>query len=186
MENKEKQTDETLQQTADIPDSSESAQQPDGRDLQEQLEQSRLQLEAAQKEKDEAKELLQRTLAEYDNFRKRSAKEKAESFSNGCISAVNRILPVIDTLEMALGAPCSDENYKKGIEMTLAAAQNALKNLGVEVIEAMGKPFDPTVHNAVMQESVEGTEAGIVTKELQKGYRLADKVIRHSTVAVSC
>ena len=102
------------------------------------------------------------------------------------MTAVTGILPVIDTLEMALSAPTSDENFKKGIEMTLTTAHSALKNLGVEEIEALGKAFDPTVHNAVMQEEVRDTEPGIVTKLLQKGYRTGDRVIRPATVVVSC
>ena len=142
--------------------------------------------EAARKLADETKEAHIRTLAEYDNYRKRTAKEKTDSYNNGLVSAITGILPVIDTLEMALSAPTSDENFKKGIEMTLTTAQNALKNLGVEEIEAEGRPFDPTVHNAVMQQQVEGTERGIVVKRLQKGYKTGDRVIRPATVIVSC
>ena len=142
--------------------------------------------EDAQKLAEETKEAHIRTLAEYDNFRKRTAKEKTDSYNNGLSTAVTGILPVIDTLEMALSAPTSDENFKKGIEMTLMTAHSALKNLGVEEIEALDMPFDPTVHNAVMQEEVRDTEPGIVTKLLQKGYRMGDKIIRPATVVVSC
>lgn len=154
--------------------------------LENQLTDSEKSLENVRKELDINKEVYQRTLAEYDNYRKRTSKEKAESYSSGKINAVEALLPVIDTLEMALNAPCKDDAYKKGIEMTMNSAINALKSLGVEVIDALDKPFDPNLHAAVMQESVEGKEAGIITKQLQKGYKLGDKVIRHATVAVSC
>ena len=154
--------------------------------LSNRLTETTKKLEAAAKLAEDTKEAHIRTLAEYDNYRKRTAKEKTDSYNNGLTTRVMNILPVIDTLEMALSAPTSDENFKKGIEMTLTAAQNALKNLGVEEIEAVDKPFDPNLHNAVMQETVEGTEPGIVTKRLQKGYKIGDKVIRPATVVVSC
>jgi molecular chaperone GrpE len=154
--------------------------------LQNQLIDTQSKLEKAVKDLDDTKNVFQRTLAEYDNFRKRTAKEKAETFNNGVISAVNAIIPVIDSLEMARNAPTEDENYKKGIEMTLTSAQNALKKLGVEEIEALDKPFDPNIHSAVMQSEKEGVEPGIVIRQFQKGYRMGDRVIRPATVTVSC
>lgn len=154
--------------------------------LESMLIESEKKAEELQKQLDETKDSRLRTLAEYDNFRKRTAKEKAETFNNGMISAITGIIPIIDTLEMALSAPCSDENFKKGVEMTLSMAKTQLNSLGVTEIEALDKPFDPNLHAAVMQESIEGVEAGMVTKLLQKGYKLGDKVIRHATVAVSC
>ena len=155
-------------------------------DLESRLIDSEKKLEKASKELDDTKNILQRTLAEYDNYRKRTTKEKAETYSNGKTDAVMTLIPVLDTMEMALAAPCSDENYKKGIELTYTTAVDALKKLGVEAIDAVGKEFDPNFHNAVMQEEVEGTEAGIVTKQFQKGYKMGEKVIRPSTVVVSC
>ena len=154
--------------------------------LSNRLTETTKKLEAAQKLAEDTKEAHIRTLAEYDNYRKRTAKEKTDSYNNGLTAAVMNILPVVDTLEMALSAPTTDENFKKGIEMTLTAAQNALKNLGVEEVEAEGKPFDPNLHNAVMQQQAEETEAGIVLKRLQKGYKIGDRVIRPATVIVSC
>ena len=142
-------------------------------------------LEESQKELDSTKDTLQRTLAEYDNYRKRTAKEKTENFTLGKIQAVTSLLPVLDTLEYALNAPCQDESYKKGIEMVMTQAINAFGNMGVEHIEAVGKEFDPNFHAAVMQEASEEFESGFVVKELQKGYKMGDKVIRPSTVAVA-
>ncbi len=155
-------------------------------ELQERYEESKLKLEETEKELENTKNAFQRTLAEYDNYRKRTAKEKAETYNNGMTNAITNILPVLDTLEMALNAPCTDENYKKGIELTLTTAKNALENMGVTEIDALNREFDPNLHNAVMQETVDGVEAGICTKQFQKGYKIGDKVIRFATVAVSC
>ena len=142
-------------------------------------------LETAQSELASTKDAFQRTLAEYDNYRKRTAKEKTENFALGKMQAVTTLLPVLDTLEFALNAPCQDESYKKGIEMVMNQAMNAFNAMGVEKIEAVGKEFDPNFHAAVMQEESEEFESGFVTKELQKGYKMGDKVIRPSTVAVA-
>ena len=142
-------------------------------------------LETAQSELASTKDAFQRTLAEYDNYRKRTAKEKTENFALGKIQAVTALLPVLDTLEFALNAPCQDESYKKGIEMVMNQAMNAFNAMGVEKIEAVGKEFDPNFHAAVMQEESEEFESGFVTKELQKGYKMGDKVIRPSTVVVA-
>lgn len=142
-------------------------------------------LETAQNELASTKDAFQRTLAEYDNYRKRTAKEKTENFALGKMQAVTTLLPVLDTLEFALNAPCQDESYKKGIEMVMNQAMNAFNAMGVEKIEAVGKEFDPNFHAAVMQEESDEFESGFVTKELQKGYKMGDKVIRPSTVAVA-
>lgn len=143
-------------------------------------------LQAAEKELAAAKDTLMRTAAEYDNYRKRTAKEKDAAFNNGVSFAVSGLLPVVDTLEMAAAAPCTDEGFKKGVTMTLAKCAEALKQLGVEEIEAAGAPFDPQLHNAVMQEEATGDCAsGTVTRVLQKGYRLGGKVVRHAAVAVA-
>ena len=142
-------------------------------------------LEEVQKELDSTKNAFQRTLAEYDNYRKITAKEKTENFALGKMQAVTALLPVLDTLEFARNAPCQDESYKKGIEMVMNQAMNAFNGMGVEKIEAVGKEFDPNFHAAVMQEESDEFESGFVTKELQKGYKMGDKVIRPSTVVVA-
>ena len=130
------------------------------------------------------KNVYQRTLAEYDNYRKRTTKEKAENYNSGLTAAVNAILPIVDTLEMALAAPTEDENFKKGIEMTMTKAVEALKSLGVAEIDALNKPFDPNFHSRVMQEETEGVEPNVVVKVFQKGYTLNNKVIRLSLIHI--
>ena len=104
-----------------------------------------------------------RTAAEYDNYRKRTAREKDATFNNGVTFAVTQLLPVVDTLEMAAAAPTEDENYKKGVEMTLTKCVEAFGKLGIQEIEALGKPFDPNFMNAVQQiPAPDGQESGTV------------------------
>lgn len=143
-------------------------------------------LDAAEKAATEAKEQLLRTAAEYDNFRKRSAREAEQKFNDGVSFAVNQILPILDTLEMAANAPTADEAYKKGVVMTLDKAAQALAKMNITEIEAMGLPFDPNVMNAVSQmPAPEGIEAGCVMTVYQKGYRIGDRIVRHATVVVA-
>lgn len=131
------------------------------------------------------KDLFLRTAAEYDNYRRRTAKEQEAAFGNGVMHAAKSILPLIDTLEMAAMAPTADENYKKGVTMTLEKAYAALKELGLEEIPAQDRPFDPQLHEAMMQQPVEGVEAGTVIQVFQKGYTLNGRVVRHACVIVS-
>ena len=133
----------------------------------------------------ECQDRLLRTAAEYENFRKRSQKDYESSFGSGLSHAILALLPVLDTLEAAAGTDTSDEEYKKGILMTLTTAQEAFSKMGVKEIDALGKPFDPALHNAVMQEEAEGAESGAVTRVMQKGYTQNDKVIRYAMVAVA-
>ena len=127
-----------------------------------------------------------RTAAEYENFRKRSAREHDAAFDNGVSFAVNTLLPVLDTLEIAADAPTADESYKKGVTMTLDKCREAFGKMGVSEIEAQGKPFDPELHAAVLQQpSTDDMPSGTVTQVMQKGYLLHDKVIRHAAVAVA-
>lgn len=143
-------------------------------------------LEQAEKKLGDAKDTLLRTAAEYDNFRKRSAKEHDAAFDNGVGFAVNTLLPVLDTLELAAAAETEDESYKKGVTMTLDKCREAFGKMGVSEIEAQGKPFDPALHAAVMQQpAADDTPSGTVTQVLQKGYLLHDKVVRHAAVAVA-
>ena len=142
-------------------------------------------LEAAKAEAAKTKDLFLRTAAEYDNYRKRTTKEREAAFGNGVAHAVEKLLPVIDTLEMAAAAATADENYKKGVAMTLTKAYAVLRDMGVEEIPAQDQPFDPNVHSAMMQQPTEGVEPGTVVQVFQKGYTLNGRVIRHAMVVVS-
>lgn len=151
-----------------------------------ELEALRAKLDTAEKKAVETKDQLLRTAAEYDNYRKRSAREADQKFNDGVSYAVTQIIPILDTLEMAAKAPCEDEAFKKGVLMTLDKAAKALDTLQIAEIEADGKPFDPNTMNAVSQlPAPEGTESGTVLTVYQKGYRIGEKIIRHATVVVA-
>ena len=151
-----------------------------------ELEAVKAKLEAAQQEAGQTKDKLLRMAAEYDNYRKRTAREADQKFNDGVSFAVNQIIPILDTLEMAANAPTTDENYKKGVTMTLDKAAKALDTLHVEEIEALGKPFDPNFMNAVQQiPAPDRQESGTVITVYQKGYKLGDKIVRHATVVVA-
>jgi len=128
------------------------------------------------------KDQLLRQMAEYDNYRKRTAKEKLEQEPEIKAKVISAILPVMDSVERALKAECSDENYKKGVEMIYASFTDALKNLGVEEITA--EDFDPQLHQAVQHVEKEGMESGKVAEVFQKGYKIGGKVIRFAMVSI--
>ena len=126
-----------------------------------------------------------RILAEYDNFRKRSARERDNIYADVKADTLLKLLPVYDNLERALQHETVDEAYRKGVEMTLNQFLEALKALGVTPIEAVGQTFDPAVHNAVMHlEDPDKGEQEIV-QEFQKGFKMGDRVIRFSMVQVA-
>lgn len=151
-----------------------------------ELDAIKAQLDAAEQNAAKAKDQLLRMAAEYDNYRKRSAREADQKFGDGVSFAVNQILPILDTLEMAANAPTTDENYKKGVTMTLDKAAKALGALNIQEIPALGQPFDPNFMNAVQQvPAEEGQESGTVVTVYQKGYKMGDKIVRHATVVVA-
>jgi molecular chaperone GrpE len=131
------------------------------------------------------KEKYLRLLAEYDNFRKRSQKERENIYADVRCDTVSRFLPVYDNLSRALNHETADDAYKKGIEMTLNQMCEVFHKLGVTEIEAEGQPFDPTFHNAVMHIEDESIGEGIIVEEFQKGFKMGDKVIRFSMVKVA-
>ena len=142
-------------------------------------------LDAAEKNAAQAKDQLLRMAAEYENYRKRSTREADQKFNDGVSFAVNQIIPILDTLEMAANAPTTDENYKKGVELTFAQIQKAFEKLGVTEIAALGETFDPNLHNAIKQVDDSEYESDKVCEVFQKGYLLGDRLIRPAMVAVS-
>lgn len=137
--------------------------------------------EAAAKDKDK----YLRLLAEYDNFRKRSIQEKDAASANATAKAALEVISVIDNFERAMDAECSDENYKKGVEMIYNQFTDVIKKLGVEEIDALGQEFDPNLHNAVNHVEDENFGENTVCQVYQKGYKLGDKVIRCAMVVVA-
>ena len=126
-----------------------------------------------------------RLAAEYDNFRKRSSKEREMIYTDARIDAISKLLPVYDNLERALKMECSDESYYKGVEMIMTQLTEALLSMGVQEIPAVGEPFDPNRHNAVMKKEDPELGENIVAEEYQKGFVIGDRVIRFSTVVVA-
>ena len=137
---------------------------------------------------EELEDKVKRQLAEFDNFRKRTEKEKTESFDAGARSVLEKILPVVDNFERGLATIAQDDNassHAEGMNMIYKQLVTELEKMDVKPIEALGKEFDPNFHNAIMQEASEEYESGVVCKELLKGYTYKETVIRHSMVAVA-
>ncbi len=130
---------------------------------------------------------VKRQMAEFDNFRKRTSKEKEQMFSMGERSVIEKMLPVVDNFERGLAAVPEAEKgsaIASGMEIIYKQMMKQLEDLGVKPIEAVGKEFDPNFHNAVMQVESDELESGVVAQEFQKGYTYHDTVIRHSMVGV--
>ena len=125
-----------------------------------------------------------RLLAEYDNYRKRSAKERESIYTDVRADTVTKFLPVYDNLARALEQATSDEAYRKGVEMIMSQLKDILSRMGVTEIESVGQKFDPSLHNAVMHEHDETKGEGEIVQELQKGFKMGDKVIRFAMVKV--
>lgn len=142
----------------------------------------------ALKEKiDELEDRVKRQMAEFDNFRKRSEREKAAMFETGAKSVIEKILPVVDNFERGLAAIPEEEQgspFAEGMEMIYKQLISELEKMEVKPIPAVGEEFNPDYHNAVMQVESDEYESGVIAQELQKGYTYRDSVVRHSMVAV--
>ena len=126
-----------------------------------------------------------RLAADYDNFRKRTVKEKEQSYSNGKADAVEKLLPVYDNLERALNQSTEDEAYKKGVEMTMTQLVGIFTGLGVEIYGNAGDTFDPNIHNAVMHTEDDSVPENTITQVFQKGIRMGEKIVRFAMVQVA-
>lgn len=129
------------------------------------------------------KDQLMRNMAEYDNYRKRTAKEKTEMMPDITARVVGEFLPVLDNLERALAADCSDESYKKGVQMIYDSFNETLEKLGVEKVPT--EEFDPSMHQAVQQVQSDDHESGKIVTVFQNGYRIGSKVLRFAMVSVA-
>ena len=126
-----------------------------------------------------------RLAAEFDNFRKRTVKEKEASYGNGKADAVAKMLPVYDNLERALQQPTEDAAYKKGVEMTMTELTKILTALGVEIFGQVGDPFNPELHNAIMHNEDDSLGENTISMVFQKGAKIGDKVVRFAMVQVA-
>lgn len=142
-------------------------------------------LEKAQKALAAEHDKYLRLAAEYDNFRKRSIKEKDARYADAKADTVGKFLPVYDNLERALANETSDEAYKKGVELIMTELKKIMTGLGVEEFGEKGDAFDPNAHNAVMHIENEELGENVIAQVFQKGFRIGDKVIRHAVVQVA-
>lgn len=126
-----------------------------------------------------------RLAAEFDNFRKRTAKEKESSYQNGKADAVEKLLPVYDNLQRALNQETQDAAYKKGVELTMTELLKILSSLGVEVFGQVGDTFDPNVHNAIMHTDDETFPENTITQVFQQGFKIGEKIVRFAMVQVA-
>ena len=165
-----------------------SADQPEPEVLEAEEGPASEELKALKDENEKLKDQLLRNAAELENFKRRMNEEQARERKYRAQSVVEKVIPAIDNLERAVSIEAEDEaiaNFLNGFKMIHGQLLEALSGEGVEAIPTDGVAFDPTIHQAVMQEAVEGMESGIVLAELQKGYRLKDRVIRAAMVKVS-
>lgn len=168
----------------------DSAEETEAQDTAQDDKKSRKSKKKKDKKDEQIEELqdqVRRQMAEFDNFRKRTEKEKAQMFEVGAKSIIEKILPVVDNFERGLAAIPEEEQgsaFADGMNMIYKQLMTELEQAGVAPIEAVGAEFDPELHNAVMQVENEELESGTVAQELQKGYTYRESVVRHSMVAV--
>lgn len=190
----EKNEEANLDMEADSINSSNDSTEDSSEDIAEENNDKENELDAMRKLKDENKKLtneaetlkerLLRLTAEYDNYRKRTSKEKEGIYTDACTDVLKEMIPVLDNLERAISVDGNVEDIKKGIEMTIKGFKASFEKLGVEEIDATGE-FDPNYHQAVMHIEDESLGANSVAEVFQKGYKRGDKVIRYTVVKVA-
>ena len=180
--NEEVTTEEKAAEETNAENTSEN--QNDESEEEDELDMIKKKNAKLQEELDATKDRLLRLTAEYDNYRKRTTKEKQGIYSDAYVDVVKEILPIIDNLERAIAADGTLEDLKKGVEMTMKGCQDAFAKLGIEEIDATGE-FDPNFHNAVMHIEDENLGTNVVAEVFQKGYKKEDKIIRHTMVKVA-
>lgn len=179
------ETAQTAQETVQSPDTPQEAESQDSAQAEEASAPEKNEEEKLQEQIEILNDRLLRTAAEYDNFRRRSQREKDEIYPRATVAAVAQFVPVLDNFERALSTPCADEEFKKGVEMIHQSFQDALKKLGIDEFAQAGDPFDPEMHNAVMHIEDSSLDSSVIVEVFQKGYRLGDRVIRHAMVKVA-
>ena len=139
-------------------------------------------LERCEAEKKELEDRYLRLMAEYDNYRRRTQKERDNIYPDAVADTLKELLPLLDNLQRALETPCADEGYITGIRMIQTGFEEYLKRMGVEAFGKAGDPFDPNLHNAVMHIEDESLEKNVVAQVFQSGYRRGDRILRHAMV----
>lgn len=157
----------------------------DGKEKKEENKEKRNTQMVPKEDYDELDDRYKRILAEFENFKKRSSKEREGLYNSILSDVIEVILPVVDNLENAVKAETNDENYKQGVELVLKQFKDVLKSKGIEEIKTIGETFDPELHEAVSMIQDEKLGEKIVAQEYRKGYMIGNKVIRHSMVVVA-
>ncbi len=185
-QNTKEMNSEEINKGVENPETSETSDVKGDETVNTEIEDLKAKLEEKSKQCEDFKNMVQRTAAEFDNYKKRTIKEKEALSLDIAIDTVDSFLPVVDNLERALKAAENMENnpLKEGVEMVMRQLKDCLDKLGVEAIEAVNNPFDPELHNAVMHVTDDEIGENIVVEEFQKGYTMKGKVIRHSMVKV--
>ena len=180
------------QEPADVPDApetpAEEAPQPEQAEESGKKKKSKKaekELEALRQQLAGEQDKYLRLAAEYDNYRKRSQKEKDHIYSDGVADTLVKFLPIYDNLERALQQQTADEAYKKGVEMIMTAMKETLSKCGVEAFGEAGDAFDPAMHNAVMHVEDESLGENVIESVFQKGFRIGEKVVRFAMVRVA-
>lgn len=180
----ENTVEETVEETTETVETAEAEVEEPKADKKKKKDKKQDELKA---KIEELEDIRKRQMAEFENFRRRTEREKATMFDMGARNVVEKILPVVDNFERGLQAVPEGENAKgfvDGMNMIYKQLTQELEKLGVKEIEAKGNPFDPNLHNAVMQVANDELESGVVAEVFQKGYTMNDVVIRHSMVSV--
>lgn len=185
LEQETKNSEEELGGNPELEEEKKEASADTGEQSTSEEESLQGEIELLKKQLDECKDKELRSRAEFENFRKRTDKEKIQSRENAIAESACEFLLVLDNLERALDSETEDEKFKSGIEMIVNQFKDVLKKLGIEEMDAMGKEFDPQLHNAVTQVEDENFAENSVCNVLQKGYIMGDRVIRHAMVVVA-
>lgn len=195
-EGKAEETVETIEEPVEETEEENSEEAPEGEDPKSWAEKRAAKKQAKLDKKfdtykeqiEQLEDKVKRQLAEFENFRNRTEKEKTAMFETGAKSVIEKMLPIVDNFERGLATvpeENKDDPFVDGMNRIYKQFLTELENIGVKPIEAVGQEFDPNLHNAVMQVASEEYESGVVAQELQKGYTYRDSVVRHSMVAVT-
>lgn len=187
LDSTDDQIENNMEEEEESMETSSEQEEEDINKLREQLNEYKEKYEALEAEKKQLTDRMLRIQADYDNFKRRTEKERIAERKYQAQDLATELLPVIDNFERALQTEVSDENkgFKDGMVMIYEQLQNALKSQGIEAIETVNKEFDPNIHHAVMQVEDENFDSNVIVEELQKGYMLKDKVIRPAMVKVN-
>ncbi len=186
-ETQEQAADSEAEQTGDVEGAKTWAEKKAAKKQAKQDKKTDAKIEAYKEQVEQLEDRVKRQMAEFENFRKRTEREKQAMFETGAKSIIEKILPVVDNFERGLGTVADDKKddpFVDGMNRIYKQLLTELESIGVTPIEAVGCEFDPNLHNAVMQVESEEYETGIIAQELQKGYTYRDTVVRYSMVAV--